>query len=317
MLPRICMKKPHVLENDDTTAWFTALERHHKGKFSMAAYQANAVMDDYSQVEVDGNSLFVGIYDGHNGTNAAKFTSNYIFQELSRLIGENNNMMNGRLLREAVAATKEKFTHVVIALIWKETLYMANLGDSRVVFGIIDVDPPLMHALPGEAERLTRDHDCEDSCNRVTLLQQFPYDHTLLCKVRGYSKFHRSIVPYSKFHRSIVSSGLNIGSRILRYGYKFFILASHGFWEIMTNEEAVSIVARHSRRGIAKTLLRKALEKVAAKEKMSYKDIVLSLDRKKYHDDITIIVVFLDLGKDKPLWKRNVPKLSYKSPSHA
>jgi hypothetical protein len=58
------------------------------------------------------------------------------------------------------------------------------------------------------------------------------------------------------------------------------------------------------------------LEKVAAKERMSYKDIVCSADRKKFHDDITIIVVFLDLDKDKPLWKRNVPKLSYKVPSH-
>jgi hypothetical protein len=58
------------------------------------------------------------------------------------------------------------------------------------------------------------------------------------------------------------------------------------------------------------------LEKVAAKERMSYKDIVGSADRKKFHDDITIIVVFI--GLNRPLWKRNVPKkLSCKAPSHA
>jgi hypothetical protein len=69
--------------------------------------------------------------------------------------------------------------------------------------------------------------------------------------------------------------------------------------------------------GIAKILLRKALEKVAAKEKISYKDIVCSADRKKFHDDITIIVVYLDLDRnDKPVWKKNVPKLSFKAPSH-
>jgi hypothetical protein len=66
--------------------------------------------------------------------------------------------------------------------------------------------------------------------------------------------------------------------------------------------------------GIAKILLKKALEKVAAKEKISYKDIVCSSDRKKFHDDITIIVVFLDKN-DKPV-KKNVPKLSFKAPSH-
>jgi hypothetical protein len=69
--------------------------------------------------------------------------------------------------------------------------------------------------------------------------------------------------------------------------------------------------------GIAKILLKKALEKVAANEKISYKDIVCSADRKKFHDDITIIVVYLDLDRnDKPVWKKNVPKLSFKAPSH-
>jgi serine/threonine protein phosphatase PrpC len=76
------MKKPDVLGNDDRRAWFTELERHRMGEFSMAAYQANSVMEDYSQVEVSDNSLFVGIYDGHDGTNAAKFISNDIYQEL-------------------------------------------------------------------------------------------------------------------------------------------------------------------------------------------------------------------------------------------
>jgi serine/threonine protein phosphatase PrpC len=77
------MKKPDVLENDDTRAWFTELERHHMGQFSMAAYQANSIMEDYSQVEVGDNNLFVGIYDGHDGTNAAKFISHHILEELS------------------------------------------------------------------------------------------------------------------------------------------------------------------------------------------------------------------------------------------
>jgi pyruvate dehydrogenase phosphatase len=61
--------------------------------------------------------------------------------------------MDDKLLSEAVAATEQKFTDVVndnkdtnpnimhmgssclIALIWKGTLYIANLGDSQVVLG--------------------------------------------------------------------------------------------------------------------------------------------------------------------------------------
>ncbi|KAK2357788.1 Protein phosphatase 2C family protein [Trifolium repens] len=305
MLSRICMKKPDVLENDDTRAWFTELERHHMGQFSMAAYQANSIMEDYSQVEVGDNCLFVGIYDGHDGTNAAKFISHHILEELSWLIRENNNVMSEKLLREAVAATEEKFTDVL------------------------------------EAQPITRDHNCEDVYNnRGSLIVKFPDDPTILWKdengwkVRGLSKdtdtigdvyIKRSLTYLPKYKDvslptrvSDLSSKPIINSRVIRWFDKYLILASRGFWKIMTNDEAVSIVRRRFRRaGIAKILLRKALEKVAAKEKISYKDIVCSADRKKFHDDMTIIVVYLDLDRnDKPVWKKNVPKLSFKAPCH-
>ncbi|KAK2357790.1 Protein phosphatase 2C family protein [Trifolium repens] len=356
MLSRICMKKPDVLGNDDTRAWFTELERHHMGQFSMAAYQANSIMEDYSQVEVGDNCLFVGIYDGHDGTNAAKFISHHILEELSWLIRENNNVMSEKLLREAVAATEEKFTDVVIdnkdtnpglmltgsccliTLIYKGTLYTANLGDSRAVLGK-DTFPVDKYQL--EAQPITRDHNCEDVYKTIgSLIVKFPDDPTILWKdengwkVRGLSKdtdtigdvyIKRSLTYLPKYKNvslptcvSDLSSKPIINSRVIRCFDKFLILASRGFWKIMTNEEAVSIVGRCFRRaGIAKILLKKALEKVAAKEKISYKDIVCSSDRKKFHDDMTIIVVFLDLDRnDKPVWKKNVQKLSFKAPSH-
>ncbi|MCH81696.1 hypothetical protein A2U01_0002488 [Trifolium medium] len=67
------------------------------------------------------------------------------------------------------------------------------------------------------------------------------------------------------------------------------------------------------KQGIAKRLLKKALEKVAAKENTTFKELVSSDDRKQYHDDITVIVVFINKGKS--VWKRNVPQLSYRAPS--
>ncbi|PNX79953.1 hypothetical protein L195_g035945, partial [Trifolium pratense] len=68
------------------------------------------------------------------------------------------------------------------------------------------------------------------------------------------------------------------------------------------------------KQGIAKRLLKKALEKVAAKENTTFKELVSCNDRKRYHDDITVIVIFINQGKS--LWKRNVPPklLSYRVP---
>ena len=64
------------------TAWFNELERYRSGEFSVAAYQANTAMQDYSHVEVGDNFLFVGIFDGFNGTRAAEFISSSIWEKL-------------------------------------------------------------------------------------------------------------------------------------------------------------------------------------------------------------------------------------------
>jgi serine/threonine protein phosphatase PrpC len=50
----------------------------------MVAHRAKRDMVYYNQVEVDDKSLFVGIYDGRGGKNAAKFFSNILLQKLLR-----------------------------------------------------------------------------------------------------------------------------------------------------------------------------------------------------------------------------------------
>jgi pyruvate dehydrogenase phosphatase len=104
--------------------------------------------------------------------------------------------MDDKLLREAVAATEQKFTHVVndnkhtdpdikyvgscclITLIWKGVLYIANLGDSRVVLGTTYTDLPFRQGL--QAQQLTRDRNREDHHIRVGLQQIYPDDTILM-----------------------------------------------------------------------------------------------------------------------------------------
>lgn len=50
---------------------------------SIATSQSNTVMEDFYQVEFGKNSLFVGVYDGHKGLDAARFIRVCLFPELS------------------------------------------------------------------------------------------------------------------------------------------------------------------------------------------------------------------------------------------
>ena len=62
--------------------WSRDLEKHFLGELSFAVFQANQVLEDYSQVETGRETTFVGVYDGHGGHAAAEYTSNHLFVHL-------------------------------------------------------------------------------------------------------------------------------------------------------------------------------------------------------------------------------------------
>lgn len=324
-------------ENNET-AWFNEID----GEFSVAAYQANALMEDYCHVEVGDNFLFAGIFDGFNGTRVANYISTSIWKTLKDLIEKNRNQMAYWLLRQAVEETEKKFLDVVgndtttdilstagssclITLIWEGTLYTANLGDSRVVIGTEVRDTSML-----KVQQLTTDHSCENLGTRLLLRQEHPQDPSIIVKEANEWKVNglkvaqtigcactktktRSLYPILQLisGQDVLSAKADISSRIIRGDDRCLILASRGFWEVMSNEDAILIVERH-RRGIAKSLLRKALEKAAKKKNTNFKDVQSSAigeARREFHDDITVIVVFLNQGQ-----KKKILQQSYRSP---
>lgn len=77
---------------------------------------------------------------------------------------------------------------------------------------------------------------------------------------------------------------------------QFLILASDGLWEHLSNQEAVDIVQNSSHKGSARRLVKAALQEAAKKREMRYSDLK-KIDRgvrRHFHDDISVIVVFLD-----------------------
>lgn len=316
----------------DDLLWSRDLGRHAAGEFSFAVVQANDVLEDHSQVETGAAATFIGVYDGHGGAEASRFISNHLSAHLVRLAQERGTISED-VVRNAFSATEEGFlslvrrTHLIkpsiasigscclVGVIWRRTLYLANLGDSRAVVGCLTGSNKIV------AEQLTRDHNASMEEVRQELRSLHPDDSQIVVlkngvwRVKGIIQVSRSIgdaylknqefaldPSITRFHlseplrRPVLTSEPSICTRVLRSQDSFFIFASDGLWEHLTNQQSVEIVYNNPREGIAKRLVKAALKEAARKREMRYNDIK-KLEkgvRRFFHDDITVVVVFID-----------------------
>ncbi|KAF7142241.1 hypothetical protein RHSIM_Rhsim05G0089600 [Rhododendron simsii] len=99
--------------------------------------------------------------------------------------------------------------------------------------------------------------------------------------------------------RPVLTAEPSILIRKLRPEDLFLIFASDGLWEQLSDEEAVEIVLKNPRAGIAKRLVGAALQEAAKKKEIRYNEIrkIEKGTRRHFHDDITVIVMYLDHQK--------------------
>ncbi|CAD6210109.1 unnamed protein product [Miscanthus lutarioriparius] len=198
------------------------------------------------------------------------------------------------------------------------TLYVANLGDSRAVLG--------RGGGKGNkrvvAERLSQDHNVADEDVRREVAEMHPDEpHIVLnshgvWRIKGIIQVSRSIgdvylkkpdicrnnpalqqslCPFP-LRRPVMSAVPSITTRELRPGDRFLIFASDGLWEQLSDEAAVGVVAASPRKGVAMRLVRAAQLEAARKKEVKYDKIrtIEKGQRRHFHDDITVVVLFLD-----------------------
>ncbi|KDO36191.1 hypothetical protein CISIN_1g046755mg, partial [Citrus sinensis] len=98
------------------------------------------------------------------------------------------------------------------------------------------------------------------------------------------------------FHKPILLAEPTVSVQRLYPEDQFLIFASDGLWEHLSNQEAVDIVHNCPRNGVARKLVKAALHEAAKKREMRYSDLK-KIDRgvrRHFHDDITVIILFLD-----------------------
>ncbi|KAL3814000.1 hypothetical protein ACJIZ3_015268 [Penstemon smallii] len=276
---------------------------------------------------------FVGIYDGHGGPETSRFINEHLFQHLKRFTAENQSM-SVEVIKKAFQATEDGFFSVVsrqwpvqpqiaavgscclVGIICSGNLYIANLGDSRAVLGrLVKATGEVL------AIQLSAEHNASIESVRQELQSMHPDDsHIVVLKhnvwrVKGLIQISRSIGDvylkkpeynreplYQKFRlrepfkRPILSAEPAITVHQLLPHDQFIIFASDGLWEHFTNQEAVDLVQNHPRSGSARRLVKVALQEAAKKREMRYSDLK-KIDRgvrRHFHDDITVVVLFLD-----------------------
>ena len=78
----------------DGLLWYKDLGNHLYGEFSMAVVQANSSLEDRGELEsgpLGSNHLgpqgtFIGVYDGHGGSEASQFVSDNLFCNLKSML---------------------------------------------------------------------------------------------------------------------------------------------------------------------------------------------------------------------------------------
>ncbi|EEF31736.1 probable protein phosphatase 2C 60 [Ricinus communis] len=276
---------------------------------------------------------FVGIYDGHGGPETSRYINDHLFQHLKRFTSEHQSM-SVDVIKKAFQATEEGFLSLVtkqwpmkpqiaavgscclVGIICGGILYIANLGDSRAVLGrLVKATGEVL------AIQLSAEHNVSIESVRQEMHSMHPDDSQIVVlkhnvwRVKGLIQVSRSIGDvylkkaefnreplYAKFRlrepfkKPILSSEPSISVHELQPHDQFLIYASDGLWEHLTNQEAVDIVQNHPRNGIARRLVKAALQEAAKKREMRYSDLkkIERGVRRHFHDDITVIVVFLD-----------------------
>ncbi|CAA7021188.1 unnamed protein product [Microthlaspi erraticum] len=275
---------------------------------------------------------FVGVYDGHGGPEASRFIADNIFPNLKKFASEDGEVSE-QVIKKAFAETDREFLMAVkkqwrtnpqmasvgscclAGVVCNGLVYIANAGDSRAVLGRSERGGGV------RAVQLSVEHNANVESARQELWSMHPNDPSILVmkhrmwRVKGIIQVTKSIgdayLKRAEFNREpllpkfrleehftkpILSADPSVTVTRLKQGDEFMILASDGLWEHLSNQEAVDIVHSSPRQGIARRLLKAALKEAAKKREMRYSDLkeIHPGVRRHFHDDITIIVVYLN-----------------------
>ncbi|XVF62591.1 hypothetical protein PTKIN_Ptkin09bG0020800 [Pterospermum kingtungense] len=208
---------------------------------------------------------------------------------------------------------------VLVMLLHGKDLYTLNLGDSRAVLATYDEGNDMGHSERLRAIQLTDSHTVDNEVERTRLLQEHPDDSMAIVagKVKGKLKVTRAFgVGYLKkknlndalmgilrvpnlISPPYISTEPSLNVHRISMSDHFVIVGSDGLFDFFSNEEAVKLVHSYISRNPfgdpAKFLVEQLVIKAAYSAGFSKEELmnIPAGRRRKYHDDVTVIVIIL------------------------
>ncbi|XP_047969313.1 probable protein phosphatase 2C 59 isoform X1 [Salvia hispanica] len=216
------------------------------GKFSYGYASSpgkRSSMEDFYETRIDGVDgevvgLF-GVFDGHGGARAAEYVKQNLFSNLIRhpkfisdtksAISDAYNHTDSEFLKSENNQNRDAGSTASTAILVGDRLLVANVGDSRAVI-----------CRGGEAFAVSRDHkpDQTDERQRIEDAGGFVM-WAGTWRVGGVLAVSRAFG--DRLLKQYVVADPDIQEEKVDDTLEFLILASDGLWDVVTNEEAVSM----------------------------------------------------------------------------
>lgn len=209
-------------------------------------------MEDAHTIRLDflkrPNAAFVGVYDGHGGQDAAKFSSDTLHEELSKRLAEDPERDIKEALEDTFLAVDDRLkadssnakfdlmgTTAAVALIFEDKVIAAGVGDTRVIL-----------ATDGQGcVPLTIDHkpNVQEERNRIESaggIVIFGRTNGTLAITRALGDFAMKDAEKGAKERCVIAV-----PEIKEHhtsNLDFVLVACDGVWDVLSNQEAVDFV---------------------------------------------------------------------------
>lgn len=252
---------------------------------TMEDYYVVAMRKDISNRKSPSIEACVGIFDGHNGPEAAKYSSENLVEFLLEAYTEDCGV--AAALQDAFRTCEDALlgqwrgglfgesgtTALVCVILSDDQMHIANVGDSRAVL-----------SRSGRAEALTKDHrpgSCDERARILDsggFLDSEDYLNGEIGVSRAFGDFHLDSIKNPEGSGPLISDP-DVYSIALNNECEFVVLASDGLWDHISNQRAVDIT-------------RDELNETQSAEKAAEK-LVFEAKCKGSRDNITVSVVAL------------------------
>ncbi|RYR54331.1 hypothetical protein Ahy_A06g029588 [Arachis hypogaea] len=250
---KLCNRvKDNFTEQNNPLIWSRQLEQYFGGLYCYAyVITRPGPQLEFNHVELGSRVTFVGIYDCHNGPEVASKQKNDE-KKISQAVDDMENQII-TLSREDII---QKFAIVgsccLIVLIYRDRLYVRNVGDEKCVLG-------RKYGSTFVTDKLNYVDNLQDEPARFHFQHQHPEAHAFSADDSGVILVTKSLEDaYLKNDNCAVQAPNLVDSlagRLLSRPAKFVIIASNDLWDFLSNEVATIIIQTHPNEGIARILI--------------------------------------------------------------